>query len=122
VGGSDRFPVEYLAAPDVELPGAGSIGTVLAIVNPGKHRDAPIMLAPNSLAIGLVPRRPQPLTLELNRSVVVVPPNGPRETPLVIVADPNDHVPTTCLLPNTLAREIEDTVKGVRSEGRSTDA
>ncbi|WP_370181633.1 DEAD/DEAH box helicase [Rhodococcus wratislaviensis] len=94
------FLIEYLADPDAEVWGSGADGTVLAIVKTGKHgSDAAIMLAPGSLVAGLnsllAGQAPSP---EPTGSVMIVPRVGLSGVPLVIVADPNDHVSTLGVL------------------------
>ncbi|RVW08226.1 DEAD/DEAH box helicase [Prescottella agglutinans] len=94
------FLIEYLADPDADVWGAGANGTVLAIVNPGKHgSEAPIMLAPGSLVAGLNSfLAGQTPASDPTGSVMVVPRTGLSGLPLVIVADPNDHVSTLGVL------------------------
>ncbi|MFD3425572.1 DEAD/DEAH box helicase [Nocardia fluminea] len=94
------FLVEYLADPDAKVWGEGADGTVLAVVNPGKHGSAgPIMVAPDALVAGLkgflVGQTP---VSEPTGSVMVVPRAGLSGLPLVIVAEPTDHVSTLGVL------------------------
>ena len=94
------FLIEYLADPDADVWGAGADGTVLSIVNTGKHGSAaPIMLASSSLVAGLssfvVGETP---ASDPTGSVMVVPRAGLSGLPFVIVADPNDHVSTLGVL------------------------
>jgi len=94
------FLIEYLADPDAEVWGAGADGTVLSIVNPGKHgSDAPVLLTRGSLAAGLravlVGQMPE---AESDGTVMVVPRTGTSGLPLAIVADPSDHVSTLGVL------------------------
>ncbi|MGZ9883993.1 DEAD/DEAH box helicase [Rhodococcus ruber] len=94
------FLIEYLADPDAGVWGAGADGTVLSIVNAGKHgSEAPIMLAPSALMVGLSSfLAGETPASDPAGSVMVVPRVGLSGLPLVIVADPNDHVSTLGVL------------------------
>jgi ATP-dependent helicase YprA (DUF1998 family) len=94
------FLITYLADPDADVWGAGADGTVLSIVNPGKHgSDGPIMVSPDSLGPALESfLAGQTPAAAHDGSVMMVPRSGLSGLPLVIVADPNDHVSTLGVL------------------------
>lgn len=86
------FLLAYLADPDAPVWGAGATETLLALTAPGKHgRVSPVTASPASLAstlagciIGTVSGDGGP--------IMVVPRQGRSGLPLVIVADPSNHL------------------------------
>ncbi|WP_032399100.1 DEAD/DEAH box helicase [Rhodococcoides fascians] len=91
------FLVEYLADPDAPIWADGAIGTVHAIVHPGKHGEAaPIMVQRAELSRTLVSLghgaqfNPTP-----GGNVMVVPRSSLRGLPLYVVADPQNPGTTT---------------------------
>ncbi|MFB7859033.1 DEAD/DEAH box helicase [Rhodococcus qingshengii] len=94
------FMIEYLADPDAAVWGDGAQGTVLAIVNPGRHgSDAPIMVKPGSFDASLNSfLGGTKADSESDGTVMLVPRTGLSGLPLIVVADPADHVPTTGVL------------------------
>lgn len=94
------FLIEYLTDPDADVWGVGALGTVLSIVNPGKHgSDAPILVTPGGLAAGLNEFLGglQP-TAGPEGTVMLVPRAGLSGLPLLVIADPADHVTTVGVL------------------------
>ncbi|GGK67580.1 DEAD/DEAH box helicase [Nocardia camponoti] len=92
--------VEYLADPDASLWGDGALATVLALVDPGKHGSAePTMIAPSALVAGLnTVIAGQLPTADPAGSVMMVPRAGSSGVPIVILADPTDHLSTLGVL------------------------